>query len=141
MNLRGPEDQHSLLRARLRAGDPLETGAEEAALARIESRLDAEGAARPARGPRAAGLGWRLAVPAFALLTLVAVAWLGVRFAGVPRASRPVHEAGTDAGISIDHPTPSSQATPHASSETRQIQFETPGGTRVVWVLDSRFTL
>jgi hypothetical protein len=36
---------------------------------------------------------------------------------------------------------PGEKSTPPKANEQRQLQFETPGGTRVVWVLNSKFDL
>ena len=39
------------------------------------------------------------------------------------------HEANTDAAVE-------QTAQPTAQSQTRQVQFQTPGGTKIVWVLN-----
>lgn len=117
------------LRAELRAADPaaIDPAAEAAALARLAGRVGAIASRRaPTRRLRPLVL-----VPAAAAL-LAAILLLG---RGTPREageSAPPAEpvAGALAAGSDD---------PH--SEPRQLQFETPGGTRVVWLLDPNLSL
>jgi hypothetical protein len=40
-----------------------------------------------------------------------------------------------------EHRTPSGAADPVRAGERRQIQFATPGGTRIIWELNPDFTL
>lgn len=107
------------LRSRLQAADPVRTSApaaEEAALARVAARL-----ARslveppPARTPL---------LPALALLAALAIA-IGISAHLFRDAAAPAALRGAAAGrIGHDLRSP------------RQVQFETPGGTRLIWVLD-----
>jgi hypothetical protein len=120
------------VRSRLKAGDPLgqeSAGAEEErSLARLSARLDAHArtfeAAPAARRPR-----WL--APLAATAALLVTVWLGVR-----RVEAPAREAAADPRSSA---RPSGGAV--AEPEIRQVQFQTSGGTRVVWVLDPRFAL
>lgn len=52
--------------------------------------------------------------------------------------------AGVIAGrrVEVQTPPPSAAATPSDSpGEQRQLQFSTPGGTRIIWVFNSEFEL
>lgn len=107
------------LRGRLREADPARSsapGAEEAALARVAARLaHALADAPPARTPL---------LPALALLAALAVA-IGIPALLSRDAAAPAALRGATAGrIGHDLRSP------------RQVQFETPGGTRLIWVLD-----
>ena len=91
-------------------------------------RMDAEAAARmrdvvvrAARAPAPLRAVWpmRFALAAFACLVLM-ISILGTQ--------RPVDVAPE--GI-----------TPAAGAERRQIQFATPGGTRIIWELNPKFSL
>lgn len=127
-------DAAESVRSRLRAGDPLgheAAAAEESrALDRLSARL-AEKAGTPGAVPSASGPRWL--APLAATAALVAALWLGVR-----SVEAPAREA-------VAGPRPA--VTPHSSGggvaepEIRQVQFQTSGGTRVVWVLDPRFAL
>ena len=138
---------NSRLRARLRASDPVaaESADEERALRRIAARLSTAEPAPPARR-------FGYALPALALGTIVAVAWLGVRFAERPRpassgsaehslASAPAHASRTAAPVAEAPASAPAGRSGGNEPGARQIQFETAGGTRVIWVLDPRFTL
>jgi len=111
------------LRELLRAADPVAGGSaeqEEAALRRIGARLTAAAAeARPRRA-------WA-PIAAFALLLAVAL------LAPLVRDRRPAPEATSASGTSRSAPMP--------SVGRQQLQFETPGGTRLIWVLDPAFSL
>jgi hypothetical protein len=95
------------LRALFELGDPAGDGRAPGPdeIARLRQRLLAETLARPRS---VAPWGWVLA--AGAALALVAIAW----------------QAGR-----VDPPAPRAAV----AAEARQIHFETPGGTRVIWVL------
>jgi hypothetical protein len=49
-----------------------------------------------------------------------------------------VGESSSCAEPVVDAPTPGGD---EPLAEPRQLQFETPGGTRVVWLLDPNFSL
>jgi hypothetical protein len=54
--------------------------------------------------------------------------------------------AGAAAGLQLpmQEPVPESapsRAAREAADRTRQLQFSTPGGTRIIWVFDPQFTL
>lgn len=132
------ERTNAELRARLRDADPFgaEAAGEEGALARVAARLERQ-AASTESSPPARRFGF--AGPAFALAALAAVAWLGLRFAERPRPLAALGSERSTAGAQpASDPRPSSVST---EPEMRQLQFETAGGTRVIWVLDPRFTL
>lgn len=111
------------LRAQLREADPV----------RAEPALPADEALRMRRrvlaaaGPRARSLGWRRALAAAALVAMMigAGSFAGRRMtAGLSDASR--------------------AATPPAVAEATdrlQVQFATPGGTRIIWTIDPQFHL
>lgn len=118
------------LRARLRAADPaaIAVATEAAALARLARRVAAAAAPRPT----ARRVGPLVMLPAAAAL-VAAVLLLG---RGAPREASevapsvaPVAGAATTFG---DH---------EPLAEPRQLQFETPGGTRVIWLLDPNLSL
>jgi len=138
------------LRARLRAADPLGVDAadEERALARLAARIATE-SAEPVLPQRRSAFGAPLLTFA-TLATVTAVAWLGVRFVERSRPAgpssrpsvaatepRPSETSGADSELG----TASRASGGDSEPESRQIQFETAGGTRVIWVLDPRFTL
>ena len=107
------------LRDLLRESDPL-TGAEglpEADLTAIRRRLVAEAAGRPAARPI-----WQEAVA----LAAVVVLMIGIG-AATGRRLRP-------------EPTIPSPG-PRQPSEPRQLQFATPGGTRIIWTFDPDFSV
>jgi len=119
------------LRAQLRDGDPaaIAPDAEAAALARLARRLAA--AAPHASPPRPRRL-WLTLGPVVAAALVAAVALLGRSAMRRPAAEsakvEPLREAPARPG--------------EAFAETpRQLQFETPGGTRVVWLLDPNLSL
>ena len=154
MRVRSPdEDSAAELRARLRDADPmrpeaLDAADEELALSRIAARIAAERGASARRSPARR---FAFGVPALALVTVAAVAWLGVRFAERSRSPRPEARTANGAAEALASSSPGRSqgaATVEPASvsgssepESRQIQFETAGGTRVIWVLDPRFTL
>jgi hypothetical protein len=111
------------IRALLRDADPLsnEPGLSGADAARIRSAV--VGSVRKAP---ASSLFWRGALAAAAILALViAAGTFGVRKPGTrePRAAV------------------ETSAVQPASGERRQLQFATPGGTRIIWTLDPQFQL
>jgi hypothetical protein len=104
---------NSNLSERLQEGDPL---AKEPAIPadHVEEMRRAVMVSRRAAPPATAHLGRALIVAAVALAAVV-VAFVG-------SIGRPAQDRGTPA--------------PDAPSEQRQIQFETPGGTRIIWLLN-----
>ena len=120
------------LRERLRTGDPLRAGTEpeDQILARLARRITAF-------EPRPAALfPWRslfvpLAASAVAAVAVIGLLSTSARRAPAPHAARraPAAEPAATGGAAAD------------DAETRQLQFETPGGTRVVWVLDPNLAL
>jgi hypothetical protein len=125
---------HELTR-RLQEADPLTEDSGLTAAERNEMRRTVLSQV-PAATP---GL-WRQLSPAFSVALLLAVAlavawWpssVGSPIPGsAPRAQAATSEAGPP-------PSPGIQRAGN-SLETRKIQFETPGGTLVVWVLNPNF--
>jgi len=115
-----------MLRARLRRTDPAAVApeAESAALARLARRLAADATQATTPWPRRYGstLG-----PVFAAAVVTAVALL---------ARGAWHRtAAESANAEPPHEPPTWRGEPPAETP-RQLQFETPGGTRVVWLLD-----
>jgi len=127
------------LRQALRDADPLRdaTPEEEAlALARIRAALGA--AASRADSPETAW--WRWALPAAALVLVLAVAMTGRPTPG--SATRPAAEAAVPPRQPAAEAAPAAGApAPAGASESRQLQFETPGGTRIIWVLSPDLSL
>jgi len=128
---RMPSSSYSL-RDRLRADDPvrsLTTTEEEEILTRLARRVSALEPRHAARRRR-----WTDWIPvAAATLLLVALGWRWATPRPAPSADVPVSETFTQS--SGDEPS---------SGETgrvRQLQFETPGGTRIIWILDPESTL
>jgi hypothetical protein len=83
---------------------------------------------------------WRHLSPAFAAAFLLAVAlavawWPSSVSSPIPGSVPPTQAATSEAG---SPPSPGIQRAGD-SLETRKIQFETPGGTLVVWVLNPNF--
>ena len=82
---------------------------------------------------------WRQLSPVLSVALLLAlalaIAWWP-RAAGSPTASSSLH--GRGAATATPGPTPGVQEAGTAL-ESRKIQFETPGGTLVVWVLNPNF--
>jgi len=111
------------IRSWLREADPLraESGLSESDAARIRNVAVAS-----ARTAPAVGLFWRGALAAAAALALMIAA--GTFAARQPAAPRPA----TPGAASTVEP---------ASGERRQLQFATPGGTRIIWTLDPEFQL
>lgn len=139
------------LRARLRDADPLGAGAhdaaaEELALTRLAARIETD-RGRLASAPPARRFAF--GAPLLAMATIGAVAWLGVRFAERPRPAaggdRSAAAVRATPSAAVDRPVEAGSSSRPSSGggepEARQIQFETSGGTRVIWVLDPRFTL
>jgi hypothetical protein len=107
------------LRERLRAWDPAQDGSE----------LDGQDRARMRRRVLAAvsepvrlGLPGRALATAAGVVLTVAVGW-GIY----------------DGAVMAPPGTPFTGPTEEAERKSRQIQFSTPGGTRVVWTLDPDF--
>jgi hypothetical protein len=106
------------LRRLLQQGDPLrhDPGLTEVDVDRMRRAITA-GAEVPARKPDFLAL----AIVAGLCAVVVAGTWL-VRLAPEIRSTRPAA-----ASSSVNEPTAS----------PRQLQFSTPGGTRVIWVFDT----
>ena len=110
-------DKLDALNELLRATDPL---AREQGLSEEEVRTLRQKVVLPAVAPRPGWWPGTLAVAGSVILALVVGAIAGLRLApGSPESPRP-------------------QATAY---ESRQLQFETPGGTRVIWVLNPALDL
>jgi hypothetical protein len=62
-----------------------------------------------------------------AVVLLVAIGWSFLR----PELPMPAPTAGAETAVA--------PATAESERRTRQVQFSTPGGTRVIWLLDSEF--
>ncbi len=111
------------LRAMLEAADPLR---DEPALATTDARemrrrvLGAVEAPSPLSFPRA------LPVAALVVMMIVAGMAAGRRFT----AAVPVPPAVDDAAAGAP-----------GDGERRQVQFATPGGTRIIWTIDPNFQL
>lgn len=117
------EEERQRVRELLRRGDPAADGCDPDTrqLARMRRRILDAAPPPPLRGLRP--------FPALALsalvVMLVAVGWNLMRPAVVPAQFERQPVAG--------------QPEPGSERRTRQLQFSTPGGTRVVWILDSDF--
>ena len=115
--------QHDEIRELLRRGDPAGDGQglDPEETARMRRRIVAEPATRRASVFRP--------LPAFAaaalVVLMVAVGWK------VMRSELPPAPDGTD---SVTVPGPGD-----TGRRLRQVQFSTPGGTRIIWLLDSEF--
>ena len=104
-------------REQLRTTDPV---AHESGLSATEVHVMRRAIVAAATDARHAGSSpWRLALAGTLAFTVVLAVFISTVFAPVRR------------------PAP---AEPPAT-EQRQLQFETPGGTRVIWVLNSQFDL
>jgi hypothetical protein len=110
------------IQEQLRAADPLprESGLSDAEVEAMRRAIAADAAAarRVDSGPRPAALAALTIMTAAIVLILAAGSFL-----------RPLLEPARE---------PLAQPQAH---EQRELQFETPGGTRVVWVLNSQFDL
>ena len=117
------ELEQKRIRELLQRGDPAgdDPGLDLEQVARMRRRV-----LLAAPSPRVRGL---RPIPALALsalvVMLVAVGWNLTRPALPPAAA--------DAQAVADRPGSSSE------KRSRQVQFATPGGTRVIWILDSEF--
>ena len=127
---RAPGHGEDDLSARLRDADPL--GAAEASL---EEERALERVARRVRTlePAPVRARFAFATPLAVCALLAAVAWFGLR-PSAPPAREPAESRSAAAAAGSNGAAPT-------EPEARQLQFETAGGTRVVWVLDPRFTL
>jgi hypothetical protein len=116
------------LRAALRRGDPAADGGEpdagETQLLR-ERLLESAAEARP---DRSRTIPWRLPVlrPAFAAAVALVLTLALAVVLRLDRVQGPQRPAGEAAGSTLDA---------EAGPAPRQVQFTTPGGTRIVWVL------
>ena len=116
---------NAALRAVLRAGDPAADG----------SALDSDRLLRRLRaaGEERARPAWRPWLPIAAVAASLAVLWLVVApFRQTPPRAAPVRGAATGAQTEVATETVAS------GGELRQMQFETPGGTRIIWVMPAR---
>lgn len=120
------DDRNPSLRSILQEGDPAADGREPTAgeTAHLRARVIdvAREAAREAAPTPVPDRRWRPAAVAAALLLVAA---LGVVLHGVRRSVAPT-PAPREAGAGGAH---------DPADAPRQIQFTTPGGTRVVWML------
>jgi len=116
-------ENDTALRERLRAGDPLAgaTQPEAELLARLARRV-------AALEPQLAAPAWRSLVVPLAVSATAAVAAIALLSADATRPA-PAPEPAATGGAAAD------------GAEARQVQFETPGGTRIVWVLDPNLAL
>jgi hypothetical protein len=112
------------IRDRLREADPVLT---EPALARDEVAAMRRRVLETAHGPRVNASDWKRTLAFAAAGALVAGAGIDT----ARRVSRPVH-SGTAIESSPRDPTPPVRT---------QLQFSTPGGTRIVWTIDPAFQL
>jgi|SRR5262245_19229771 len=122
----------------LRDADPL---AHEKSLSAVEAHRMRSAIVDAARESSADVPGWwpnPMAVAATVALTLgtgVAVGHWLPRHANAARRAAGTATASTVSGT----PSTSSTAAMAVSRERRQLQFATPGGTRIIWVFDSDF--
>jgi hypothetical protein len=107
------------LQARLREDDPAEAELPDADVQEMRRLVVA------AAGPAAVSA-WTL--PPVAVAALVALMVGGGLLAGRRAAER-------------DVVVPIAPEAPPRGGERRQLQFSTPGGTRIIWVFDSEFKL
>jgi len=99
-----------------------------------ESMRRAMLAAASARVPEPKG--WPWARPMFVAATVVAIIAVGVVAGRKTDLSAPVESTTTVPGESNPGVRASDAALPN-----RQLQFLTPGGTRIIWVFNSEFDL
>lgn len=106
----------------MREGDPLtrDPGLSEAEASAIRRRVVSEAAGQPARR-----VAWR---GAFAIAAAIALVIAGVT--GGRRLPPPSVASGGAAVADSARP-----------AERRQLQFATPGGTRIIWTFDSEFSV
>jgi hypothetical protein len=105
------------LKTLLRATDPL---AHEKGLSEAEVRMLRQKVVLAAMAPRSGWWPGTVAVAGSVIVALVVGAIAGIRLApGISESPRPTVSA----------------------QQSRQLQFETPGGTRVVWVLNPELDL
>jgi hypothetical protein len=110
------------LKARLFEGDPAAEAGLSAGDVQEMRRVVVAAAATPAAAP--AWWGHSLAVAALIAVMIGAGLVAGRRAADRERLIAP---------IAVEAPAP--------EGERRQLQFSTPGGTRIIWVFDSEFQL
>ena len=121
-------DDLDRLRAALRRGDPAADGREPDAgeLGVLRERLlESAAAAKP---DRSRPLPWRHQVlrPAFAVAAALVLTLALALVLRLDRVQGPERPAGEAAGSTFDA---------GVAPAPRQVQFTTPGGTRIVWVL------
>jgi hypothetical protein len=110
------------LKARLYEGDPA-----------AEAGLSA-GDVREMRRVVVAAAGTPLAAPAWWSHSLAVAALIAVMIgAGLVAGRRAAEREHLILPIAVEAPAP--------EGERRQLQFSTPGGTRIIWVFDSEFQL
>ncbi len=123
MMKRRERPEHERIRELLRRGDPAADGCDPGTEEVRQMRR------RVLRAVPSPGLRAVRPLPALAasvlVVVLVALGWNLMR----PGTPAPVQEPEAFAG----------PVGPQPERRTRQIQFSTPGGTRVVWILDSDF--
>ena len=107
----------------MREGDPLtrDPGLSEAEASAIRRRVVSEAAGQPARR-----VAWR---DAFAIAAAIALV-IAVGLTSGRRLSAPSVAPGGTAVADSSRP-----------AERRQLQFSTPGGTRIIWTFDSDFSV
>ena len=116
--------------ARLRAGDPLR--AESALSAMSPGDVDAmrrvvfAAAERSVQSPA----WWPPLVALVATAAAMVIAVVGAR----------VRDSGRPASTPTLSPSPVADSASTTSTGRRQLQFATPGGTRVIWVFDPEFS-
>ena len=114
------------LKAALLGGDPV---ARERPLSVDDADAMRRAVVAAADASEAGGASWPR--PVFVAATVAATILVGVALGvGLPRAGRravppQAHSARVDAGVPLE--------------ERRQLQFATPGGTRIIWVFDPAF--
>ena len=111
------------LKTRLSEGDPGAGAGLPAGDAQEMRRVIVSAAARPAASP--SRWGHSLAVAALIAVMVGAGLFAGRRAADGDRLVVP---------LALEDPAP-------AGGERRQLQFSTPGGTRIIWVFDPAFQL
>lgn len=123
------------LRRLLRWADPLSDGEEmSAGKARsFRARLTQDGAA-PRRNRRA-GLS-----PAYLLATAALVAGV-LGFSSLRQRATPTPRPASITTAPSSGTASDPRATATADGERRQLRFETPGGTRVIWEMSSEFSI
>jgi len=132
MSVRSAEDQLTNL---LREGDPLVDDPGLSPGQRVAMRRTTL-----ARVPERPNLFWPQLSPALSVAALLALALGAAWWPSATHESQPIPLPRGETTLTLD--TPSARTEPLGvgnALETRKIQFETPGGTLVVWVLNPNF--